>query len=526
MYPIGDAGLDAYKSPARQITASIRYRSSVNNELVYLNPEDNLVNFTVERTSPTGKLFGFAVSQKITIEAVGSVTNLKKGTALTTTIQPKEVSDGMVVLPTFYVDTVEFNKVQNRTSIVGYDFLHKLDSIPIGEIEITYPTYALNYALDVVEPYGGYCEFEGLNHLIREAPNLGGSESARSVLTALAEFTGCICYVSYGNNIRFRPMKGEDFVDVLTADDYFDLTVGDEIVQLTMIGSVNEFDQDRYYYGDVGFTQVMRENPFFYNRTDTQSVIDQIANRVLSVQNVPYKLDWRGCPAYELGDLLILQDKDGNANYVRFFNETLIYDGGLKSKSEWESGESDSMDLNPQSVSSNFKQTIAKVDKINQEITLLAEKVENSDVGALTEEMASIKLTTDSITAQVSKLEEDIDACEQNIESVSAQMSSDNLSIIVRNEVNKLDIETDHVVTETGFTFDKDGMKITKTGNPISTTITENGMYVNDTGVDVLVANSAGVEADRLTAKTYLAIQDKVIFSEYGSRFGCFWIGG
>jgi hypothetical protein len=521
MWNINDDVYYALKAPAREITGALTYFSPVDNEQKWIYA-DGIKNFTIEKTSPSGKLFGFAVSQKITIELVGSVTDIKKGVSISPFVYPKGYSSTSAgILADFYTESVEYNRVKNVTKIIGYDFLHKLDSIPVGDVEITYPLYALNYALDLVEPYRGYVEFEGINHLIREAPNANPTDSIRSVLISLAEFTGSICYVTYGNNIKFRAMKAEEVMDVITPDDYFDLTVGTEPVRLTMLGTVNEFNNNVYYYGTNGYSQVFRENPFMY-RDDVNLIIDRVGGQVMSVETVPYKLSWRGNPSYELGDYIILQDIDGNANFIRWFNETLIYDGGLKSSSDWTATESDNIDIAPRSISTSIKSTVAKVDKINQEITLLAEKVENSDAGYLSQEVASLKVTTDAITADVSRLFGDLDTFE---ESVNAKLSRDNLSIIFKEEMTNQGVGT-QIVTSTGYKFDKDGLNISKYDNPINTTITENGMYIKDSGVDILIANNSGVVADRLTAKTYLDIQNKVIFIDYGNRMGCFWIGG
>jgi sporulation protein YlmC with PRC-barrel domain len=44
---------------------------------------------------------------------------------------------------------------------------------------------------------------------------------------------------------------------------------------------------------------------------------------VINLSTVDYDIEWRGCPAYEIGDFVILQDKEGNANYSYYLNETL-----------------------------------------------------------------------------------------------------------------------------------------------------------------------------------------------------------
>ena len=103
--------------------------------------------------------------------------------------------------------------------------------------------------------------------------------------------------------------------------------------------------------------------------------------------------------------------------------------------------------------------------------------------------------------------------------------TSNQVELIVQEElaggVNK-------VTTTTGFTFNQDGLTISKSNVDITTDISEDGMRVSKDGQVVLTADNNGVEALNLHASTYLIIGENSRFEDYdnGSRTGCFWIGG
>ena len=83
----------------------------------------------------------------------------------------------------------------------------------------------------------------------------------------------------------------------------------------------------------------------------------------------------------------------------------------------------------------------------------------------------------------------------------------------------------DKVITSTGFTFNDDGLTVSKTGSEMTTQITEDGMKVNRDNTEVLTADNTGVKAENLHATTYLIIGDNSRFEDFAGRVGCFWIG-
>lgn len=110
---------------------------------------------------------------------------------------------------------------------------------------------------------------------------------------------------------------------------------------------------------------------------------------------------------------------------------------------------------------------------------------------------------------------------------IETKMTAEQVSITVQQEIAK---GVDRVETTTGYVFDSEGLKINKTGSGMSNTLDNTGMYVKRDGVDILTANSEGVSAKDLHAKTFLKIgsgDGRCRFEDYGTtRIGCFWTGG
>lgn len=83
----------------------------------------------------------------------------------------------------------------------------------------------------------------------------------------------------------------------------------------------------------------------------------------------------------------------------------------------------------------------------------------------------------------------------------------------------------DKVITETGYTFDKNGLRISKSGEQMENLLDNTGMYVTRSGEEILTANNQGVQALNLTAKQYLIAGQHARFEDYTpGRTACFAI--
>ena len=213
--------------------------------------------------------------------------------------------------------------------------------------------------------------------------------------------------------------------------------------------------------------------------------------------------------------------------YISTSQETLVDGSWSESQPEWEEGK--------------YIWTRSKIVYNNPTSTEYTTAVCDAGWAAI----AQLKLDKDSINASVSAIvntqtdlsETIVDIqkglSEQNesnekqfvelTKKVDATMTSDDIRFTISTELEK---GTDKVTTSTGFTFNDEGLTISKSDNEMSTNIDEDGMSIFKGSQEVLTANSTGVDAQNLHATTYLIIGTNSRFEDYGSdRTGCFWIG-
>jgi hypothetical protein len=147
-----------------------------------------------------------------------------------------------------------------------------------------------------------------------------------------------------------------------------------------------------------------------------------------------------------------------------------------------------------------------------------------------------LKRDTEQIVMQATEtvktqLSQDIGEVDNSVteltKQVALKLNASDLSIKVKEEVSK------GVSLETGYKFDANGLNISKSGESLKNLLDNTGMYVTNSGDNVLTANKDGVNAKDLHASTYLIIgkgDGRSRFEDYdlngGKRTACFWIGG
>lgn len=154
---------------------------------------------------------------------------------------------------------------------------------------------------------------------------------------------------------------------------------------------------------------------------------------------------------------------------------------------------------------------------LNLQMNVEGLRLENRDTGG---KAASLALDVAGITSQVKNQETVLDSVTQNITELQQKAETFNVSIksIQDNGVSKVE-------TETGFTFSKDGLIISKSESEIENQLDETGMCVKRNGNVILQANNDGVTAVDVSVGNYLIVGDHARFEDYeGDRTACFWI--
>lgn len=106
------------------------------------------------------------------------------------------------------------------------------------------------------------------------------------------------------------------------------------------------------------------------------------------------------------------------------------------------------------------------------------------------------------------------------------KQNSGEISIAVK---KILDDGVGQVTTESGYTFNSDGLHIKKSGEEMENTLDNTGMYVKRSDDIMLQANADGVIATDVSVRNYLIIGSHARFEDYSdgtdsARTACFWI--
>lgn len=527
--------LTAIEAPVRQIEMNITVYGGDETAPPVFVPNGNLKSITIDRTGDTSKFFGFGICQKANIKLLNKGHANSISTANYFNIMGIFNNRIVNFFPYFYTTEVHKDENTNGLSITAYDALEKANLYTVNQFAGDISAYntlrkLINGAILDLKVNGW--ETIGIDNaeLDLESPNgynFDGTETIRQVLDAVAEATQSIYYIDSRNYLIFKRLdKDGEAAYIIGKEKYFSLESKTNRRLQKIVHSTELGDNVSATIAASGSTQYVRDNPIWELREDITSLLENAITAAGGLTINQFSCDWRGNPLLEPGDKIGLITKDGETVFSYVLNDVLTYDGGFKQKTDWSyTNEESETEANPASIGDAIKKTYARVDKQNKEITLLAsENQSNKD------SISSIMLNTENITASVKKIETDTAASVENINkdittltnAVNASITAEDVKLEIQSELAN---GVDKVITSTGFTFDSEGLTVSKTGSEMETQITEDGMKVSKNGEVMLTANNVGVDAVNLHATTYLIVGLNSRFEDYGSRTGCFWIG-
>lgn len=545
MYRVSNEFKEAVKAQVRNIYAEVdlydieAYKADKEvKPIATYKPSDRLISFTVERSGDESKFFGFGICQKINVKLIDTKRELNISTKNFLDVRYIHTTgEEATPYPKFFVTEVHRDENTNELSITAYDILYNANKVKLKDVVylddyITLPDRINCIFLSLGDPYIG----RGFNSEHRYWWDMVYDESlgfepdtpVKEILDKAAEVMGCVYYVNF-NAVVFRQYNYlENFgyyigKEELTPDNYYTLKSGTNR-KLTTIASVTELgDNISVTTGASGTTQYLRDNNLIANRADIDTFLNDILTDMGNFTINQFECEWRGNPLLEPLDSFFITTKDGNIVRSYLINDKITYDGTFKETSSWNFIDNDEeTETTPATIGDTIKQTYARVDKANKQIALMASKVDENNT-----KVSQLLLDTEAISASVTDTNNTIDTLtgELNtvIKDVSAKMTSEEVSIAINTAMSN---GANSVSTSTGYTFNSDGLNITKTGSEISTLINEDGMRVSKNNEEVLTADNTGVNAINLTARQYLIVGSKSRFEDYGERTGCFWIGG
>ena len=527
---VNDLILQMIESPVRYLRGRVEVYEGSTLTLI-CGCHDSLIDFTVDRVGE-GKFFGYGICHRLNVRLRDQERKISITTANSLEIEFGIDTNYIYPFPRFNVTEVHRDEITNELSITAYDALYKAEEYTIAELllPLTYTigdvAIACGSLLGVPVNLNGIASF---NTRYPDGANFEGSESIREVLNAIAEATQTIYYIDWDWKLTFKRLSQLDS-SLLTIDrnKYFELSNSGNRRLQTIVHATELGDNVSSSISAIGSTQYVRDNPFWELREDIDVLVENAVAAIAGLTIGQFDCSWRGNFLLEIGDKIELITKDDDIIYSYLLNDTLFFNGSLSQQTLWafDDNEADT-ESNPSNLGDALRKTFARVDKANREIELLASKTEGNSAS-----LSNLRLDTESISASVKKIETATEELVVGLNSdiatlasqVEAKMSAEDVAITVRNELAN---GVDKVVTSTGFTFNEDGLSVSKSGSEMTTTITEDGMVVYRDNTAVLTANNIGVDAANLHATTYLIIGTNSRFEDYDyGRTGCFWIGG
>ena len=527
---------------------------------------DILKSFTIERVGDNSKFFGYGIVHKINVKVLDKDRQLSITTANSLDVAFGIGSDFIYPYPIFYVSEVHRNENTNELSITAYDVLYRAANYTVSDLilpnEYTIATFVKACAVLLGVPRN--ITASGFDTLYPNGANFDGTETVREALNAVAEATQTIYYLNNKQELTFRRLdvSGAAQLDI-GKDKYYSL---DSKTNRRLVGvaSITELgDNVSAALQESGTTQYIRDNPFWELRDDIGTLVDAALAAVGGLTINQFECNWRGSFILEMGDKISLTTKDNKKVYSYVLDDVISYDGAFKEKTRWNySTDEAETETNPTSIGDALKTTYAKVDKVNKRIEMVASETQSNksniaalrmntdsisasvssveertgtlegDVAANKSNIAAIRLDTESISASVSSIEERTNNAVSGInddittltKKVNATITSEDVNIQIQSALSN---GVESITTETGYTFNNEGLTVAKSDSEMKTTISDDGMKVFKNNEAMLVANNVGVDAVNLSATTYLIIGTNSRFENYGTdRTGCFWIGG
>lgn len=522
--------IESYKAPVRSIKATVDILDA--ETINRFTSADKLKSITYERVGADNKFYGFGICQKANVKVNDNERALSPTTEHYIEIYMGADELGYTPLsPKLYITETHRDEITNALSITAYDAIYQAAAHTVSELDIAPPMTIAMYAGEAAALLGLTVSVKGDKTVFAteypDGANLEGTETIRELLDAIAEATQTIYYIDINNNLVFQQLdKDGEAVYTVEKDQYYTLDSGDNR-RLAAICHTTELGDSITAALEVsGTTQYIRDNPFYELRTDVHTLLDNALTAMGGLTINQLECGWRGSAVLEIGDKLAFITKDGGKAYTYLLNDVLTYDGTLKQDTKWAYADEEAETAdNPTNLGEALYKTYAKVDKVNREIDIVA-----SEADANRNNIAALQINTQSIAASVSKVEENITTSFDGVNDelatlnnkVEAAMTAEGVKLSIQEELAN---GVDKVYTSTGFAFDADGLRVSKTGSEMETLLDEDGLSVFRDNTEVLTADNTGVNGINMTVRQYLIVGGSR-FEAYGAgRTGCFWIG-
>lgn len=552
-----------------------------------ITDKNDLKNLKIESSCYVNdKFIGTTVAKKITVEMFnnGKYSLENKEISVKTGIQIDENIE-YVPMGTFIIEKPTTEEISTNTQFTGYDYMIKFNVDYTDRV--TYPIKAVELLKDLCNQVGvecGVAEFINSNYMILGNP-FTNNEDCKTVLSNIAQLAGGFAYVGRDNKLYIRTLETTDkllrvkdvhFMSIaefnkvpinrliskreisqeqIDGDNYLEFSknnkfgkVNSLILKISGIDGENTTIQDEESIKENGMTElIIEDNYFLINQEEREKAIPELWEKLKGLEYLPFEIKYYGFPYLDIGDMILIKDTDDKEYISYVFDYTFeysgVYNGTLKTKAITKT---QTEYKNTNNIKTKFKKAERIIDKINGKIEDIIEE-QNDATSKLTKHEQDIDKITNTVSTNTTNINNNY---QEIINKLGDKAQKDDV-ISLENKVETIQNDTEYAIkvsediqvngvskvkTETGYTFDKDGLKIEKTNAKTKSKLNEAGLEINDAtgsseesllfaGYDEKIGETI-VKSKNMTVEKYLTVGTYSRIEDYEEGTGVFWIGG
>lgn len=318
---------EAFKSDLREVKMRIKI-----NDVTYT--DEDIVSFNYNAGSIVGESFAigstYANSIKLTLcKIVEGLKQLDEVIPEMGIVLP-DGSIEWVKLGTFIIsEEVNPDRNENRTSLECTDKMVMLDDI--YESKLNYPAKIRDVALEIANLAGVEVDKVSFGRLMENTIQKPIGYTFRQAIGLIAQFeAGYACFDRNGL-LAIRQLEDKDYQ--VTPNEYFQNGLTKNELKFRPAGiqvKVSDTSEDDKVLkiGNEKGSVIRLEN-----KVMTEQLLRLVYEKVKDINYYPYSLKWRGNPAVEVGDWLLVDDTRGNMFKVPNLSYSMEYKGGLTATS-------------------------------------------------------------------------------------------------------------------------------------------------------------------------------------------------
>ena len=370
--------------------------------------DDDLISFKITGKADSSKSFiGSCVTKQIDLEIFNAENkhNLENKQIIVSTGMA-ETAGNFVTFEPFTITGTKDNKTKDKINYVGYDDMYKLntayvDTNTYGEDGITLYSFLESLASNANTSLGNESIPNG--DFIVDGNPFTNNETNMFALSQVAKLSGGFAEIGRDNKIYIKTLDQDTPTMTLDTNLYsedFEKAENFGAVNKVVVGESN-ISGNEAILSDLEDIELNGEHVveildsyFLSDDADKQIICAELFDRLKGLYYLPFSATCNGFPYLDLGDVIEIEDKNGDTYLTYLLNYELSYNGGYKEKIGAEAQSStETKYKNVNTIKDKFKQVEIIVDKANAEIQSVIKKSDNN--------YTSITQTIGGITTQV-----------------------------------------------------------------------------------------------------------------------------